>query len=625
MKYFSTLAVFLVTLFIGNINAQTNLYLPKNFLKAYDKGTRSYDGKPGANYFQNKSDYKIYVEVEPKTRNVKGKENISYQNNSQDTLKKIYFRMYQDLYKPTTSRDRAITANELTDGVQLHSIKINGKTIGETNISRIETIMIVSLDHPILPSSSADVNIEWSFTIPNGTSIRMGAKDSTTFVVGYWYPQIAVYDDISGWDELYYNGLTEFYNDFNTYDVEIKMPYDFNVWATGELQNPSEVLSTKILDKLNQAKNSDVVVNILDSSSIKEKNYYNKQTGFNTWKFKADNVTDFVFGTSNHNLWDASSAEVEPSRRVLISSSYNQVSKDFYSVDKVALDAVIYYSTEFPGVPFPYPSLTVFNGQARGGMEFPMFVNDRSARNSNDMVDVTTHEIAHQYFPFYMGINEKKYTWMEEGMAQMIPEELQDRLSENTNKRKSNTRRYESYAGSELEAPMMTTAYLLKGESFSNNGYFKSSVIYNLLRDYFGKEKYKEIKKEYINRWHGKHPTPYDFFFTINEASSENMEWFWQPWFFEKGFPDLKIKEVRKDSRKNTILIENKGTLPLPIELLIKYFDGSSDKISKKMDIWKDGKREVEIIDDSGKDIKSIILGSDYSPDINPLDNSYNP
>lgn len=623
MKYFSIAAVFLVTLFSGGINAQTNLYLPKNFIKAYDNQTRSYDGKPGANYFQNKSDYKITAEVEPKTRNVKGKESISYQNNSPDTLKKIYFRMYQDLYKPTTSRDRAITVNELTDGVLLHSLKVNGKTIGENNISRIETLMIIMLDHPILPKSITDIDIEWSFTIPNGTSIRMGAKDSTTFVVGYWYPQVAVYDDISGWDDLYYNGLTEFYNDFNNYEVEIKLPYDFDVWATGELQNPSEVYSSRILEKLNQAKNSDAIISILDSKSINEKNYYNKQSGFNTWKFKANNVTDFVFGTSNHNLWDASSVEVEPSRRVVISSSYNMDSKDFYSVDKVARDAVVYYSTEFPGVPFPYPALTVFNGQARGGMEFPMFVNDRSAKTYNDMVDVTTHEIAHQYFPFYMGINEKKYTWMEEGMAQMIPEELQDKLSENTNKRKSNTRRYENFAGNELEASMMTTAYELKGESFSSNAYFKSAAMYNQLRDYFGKEKYKEIIKEYINRWHGKHPTPYDFFFTINEISGENLEWFWQPWFFDKGFPDLKISGLKTEDGKNIINIANAGTLPLSIKLLIEYKDGSIEHVNRKMNVWKNGKKSIEIIDASGKEISNVTLNSDIIPDINRSDNFY--
>lgn len=623
MKYFSILAAFLVLLLTGEINAQTNLYLPKNFTKAYDKGTRSFDGNPGANYFQNRSDYKISVEVEPKTKNVKGKETISYQNNSRDTLKKIYFRMYQDLYKATTSRDRAITVNELTDGITLHAIKVDNKTIIEKNIFRNETTMVVSLDYPLLPSTSTDINIDWSFTIPNGTSIRMGAKDSTTFVVGYWYPQVSVYDDISGWDELNYNGLTEFYNDFNTYDVEIKVPYDFNIWATGELQNPSDVLSSKILNKVNEAKNSDEVISIIDSNAVREKNYYNIQSGFNIWKYKADNVTDFVFGTSNHNLWDASSAEVEPGRRVFISSSYNQGSRDFYSVDKIARETVLYLSNEFPGVPFPYPSLTVFNGQARGGMEFPMFVNDRSARTYNDAVDVTSHEITHQYFPFYMGINEKKYTWMEEGMAQMIPEDLQDRLSEKTNKRKSNTSRYENFAGNELEASMMTTAYELKGESFSSNAYFKSSVIYNLLRDYFGKEKYSSIMKEYINRWHGKHPTAYDFFFTVNEASGENLEWFWQPWFFEKGFPDLGISSIKKENGKNIITVNKVGLLPLPIELSIKYKDGTIEQIYKKMNVWKNKDRSIEVIDESGKDIQDVSLGSDVTPDTNILNNYY--
>ncbi|MBS1494131.1 MAG: M1 family metallopeptidase [Bacteroidetes bacterium] len=629
MKYFSIcisgLVPLFIILFIGEINAQSNLYMPKEFIIAHEKNTRSSDGRPGANYWQNKSDYKISVEVEPKTRNVKGKETIYYQNNSPDTLKRIYFRMYQDLYKPNTSRDRSVPAKELTDGVLLHSIKIDNKSIPEKSISRFETLMVISLDNPVLPYSSVQVNADWSFTIPNGTSIRMGTKDSTTFMIAYWYPQIAVYDDISGWDELLYNGNTEFYNDFNNYDVEIKVPYDFNVWGTGMLQNPEEVLSSSVLNKMNEAKKSDNIINLIDSNNILAKNYYNKNTGYNIWKFKAENVTDFVFATSDHSLWDATSAEVEPGRRVFISSVYNMDSKYFYSVDKIARDAVLFFSNEFPAVPFPFPSLTIFNGQQRGGMEFPMFVNDRSSRTYNDAVDVTTHEITHQYFPFYMGINEKKYTWMEEGMAQMIPEDLQDRLSENTNKRKSNTARYQFFAGSELEASMMTTAYLLKGDAFSSNAYFKSSVIYNLLRDYFGKEKYISLMKEYMNRWNGKHPTPYDFFNTFNEASGENLNWFWQPWFFDKGFPDLSVKEVKKGSTKSIIVIKNNGTLPLPIELTINYFDGSSDKIIKKMDIWKKGEKEIEVIDESGKDISQIKLGSDLIPDIDPSGNIYKP
>ncbi|MBX7044369.1 MAG: M1 family metallopeptidase [Ignavibacteria bacterium] len=622
MKYFSFLALIFLLL-PGETKPQTNLYLPVNFIRAYEKGTRSFDGKPGANYFQNKSDYKIFAEVDPVSRTVKGKETILYKNNSQDTLSRIYLRMYQDLYKPETSRDRGITAKEFTQGIIFDEITINNKKISERGIYRYETMVIAGPDEKVLPGAETEIKIEWSFTIPNGTSIRMGTKDSATFVVGYWYPQIAVYDDLNGWDDLVYNGNTEFYNDFNNYDVEVKVPYNFNVWATGELQNPEEVLSMAVLKKYNFAKTSDEIISLIDSVNIREKNYYNKTSGFNTWKFRASNVTDFVFGISSHHLWDASSAEVEPGRRVMISSSYNKSAKDFYSVCKVSRDAVLYFSNDLPGVPFPYPSLTVFNGQFRGGMEFPMFVNDRSAKTYNEMVDVTAHEIAHQYFPFFMGINEKRYTWMEEGMAQMLPEDLQDNLSSNTRKRKANTKRYENFAGDELEASMMTTGYLLKGDAFSSNAYFKSAVVYNLLRDYFGKEKYKEILKEYIRRWNGKHPSPYDYFFTVNEASGENLEWFWQPWFFEKGFPNLAVKEIRKTSDKNIIVVENKGTLPLPVELTIKYTDGTSGVISKRMDVWKNSGKEIEISDESGKEIKNVILGNEMIPDINDADNYY--
>ena len=225
---------------------QEKLFIPRNIHSAYEKGTRSPDGKPGAEYWQNSSEYKIDVEFEPSSYLIRGNEEITYYNNSPDTLKRIVLRLYPNVFKKGSARDYSIIPEGLTEGVSIKKLVVGTNEIDLDNRSIfrvVNTIAIVYLNKYVQPKTSVNLLIEWSFNISSKATLRMGVYDSTTVLVGYWYPQIAVYDDIDGWDNNNYGGQEEFYNDFSSFEVSITLPNNFGVWATGELQNPKAVLS----------------------------------------------------------------------------------------------------------------------------------------------------------------------------------------------------------------------------------------------------------------------------------------------------------------------------------------------------------------------------------------------
>jgi Peptidase family M1 domain len=607
--------------------SQSDLFIARNVLKAYDNGTRSFDGKPGKNYWQNSADYKIKVSVEPKTRLVKGSEKIVYHNNSPDTLDQIIFNIIQDLNKPETERNVSISKDALTDGVDIEKLIVNNIEIDPKDndlVRRRNTLMTVFLYEPLMPDSQITFDIDWNFTIPWGeTNPRMGAYDSTSYFVGYWYPQIAVYDDIDGWDFLAHNGEQEFYNDFSNYDVEITVPNTFPVWATGVLQNPEEVLMPEYLKRYNEAHTSDSVVNIITKDDINSGEIYKKDSELNTWKYKVNNITDFAFAMSDHYLWDGVSTIVDKDsgRRAYIAAVYPEKAKDFYKVDDITRKAVDYYSSTLPGVPFPYPSLTVFNG-LKGGMEFPMMINEESSLTRWRTVEVTTHETAHQYFPFYTGINEIKYSFMEEGMAQFLPLDIQAELGKYDPLYRM-LKAYESFAGDEMEMPMMIPNYQLRGWAREISIYFRPGLAYHFLRDALGKELFAKCMHEYIKRWHGKHPIPYDFFFTFNEVAGKDLSWYWKPWFFERGYPDLGIKNASYDNGKLEIEIAKVGIIPIPVELTITCEDSSVIKIDKTAEVWENGDSAITIDKETNEKPISIILGSDSIPDSEKQNNYF--
>lgn len=599
----------------------TGLYMSLDLQNAYNNGTRSYSGKPGENYWINKSKYKIKANINPETRKLSGSQTVTYYNNSRDNLSKIVFKIYQDFYKKGSARDFQISPQATTDGVEISKILINEKEADLKKIQRNGTNLSVFLDEPLKPDSNITFLFEWSFIIPIISPVRMGAYDSTSFFIALWYPQISVYDDIDGWSTFNYTGQQEFYNDQNSFDVEITVPKEYVVWATGLLANPEEVFTEDYYDLYKEAIESDEIINIITKKDRRKKNITPNE--LNTWKFKAQYTPDFAFGISDVYLWDLTSVVVDESsnRRVIAGAAYSEKSEDFFEVAEITRDAVKLMSEELPGIPYPYPSAIIFNGGG-SGMEFPMIINNPEKSNRASTVGVTVHELIHQYFPFYMGTNETKYAWMDEGWARMLQFDIQKKIEPSSNRRIETVLDFSNSSGREYEVPPMILSSSLKGNSYRPAAYTRPAMAYQELRNYLGDERFKAALIEYINRWHGKHPVPFDFFFTFNQAAGEDLSWFWNPWFFEFGYPDLGIKEVIKEKEDIYVVVEKIGNIPVPISIKLHYLNGDEKIISENIGVWKNNS-EIKINIGSENQIERIQLGGIEIPDVNSNNNYY--
>jgi hypothetical protein len=626
MKSFITF-VFCVFIFSPLIKTQSALYVPLDIKKAYEKHTRNYDGTPGKNYWQNSANYMINVQVFPKDKLLKGSETITYFNNSPDTLKFLIFRLYQNIYQLGAPREFSVSKIDLHDGIKIHKIKLNEIEFSPDTTKSVSinaTVMRITLEKPLLPKSTMNLGFDWDVTLPSVSNIRMGVYDSTTAMVAYWYPQVSVYDDVHGWDNDQYTGSQEFYNDFNNYEVSIEVPNTFCVWATGILQNAGIVLSPKTFERYQKAETSEEIVNIIRKEDLDLENF-SRTSQTNKWNYSAINVTDFAFSYSDHYLWDAVAAVVDSStmRKTLISAAYNQKSEDFYEVAKIAKAVIQSYSFSFPVIPFPYPRMTVFNGQ--GGMEFPMMVNDGSSDKRSGTVYLTAHEIGHTYFPFFMGTNERKYAFMDEGWATILPEDLLPKIEpSSTDRGKYLADAFSRIAGKEDELPLVIPSSDIRGGgTYRVSAYTRPGLAYKFLRDALGTETFLQGLHEYVKRWNGKHPIPYDFYFSFNNALKVDLNWFWKPWFFEFGYPDLAIKSVSIKKNRAKITVEKIGSMPIPVAIKLIYKDGKTKDFYENTSIWKDGKTVKEFTYPVEGELIKVELGKDEIPDTDKSNNIF--
>lgn len=606
--------------FVIRINAQEKgLFIPVEFRSSYEKGIRNYDGTPGENYWQNHSDYVIEAKIDTLSNILSGREKIIYFNNSPDSLSEIVIRLFPDIFKKGNSRDFDISPEAVNDGVNIEYILIEGDSVNLSDrkeFRRSGTLANLMLGNMLLPNSSIVIEIAWSHKIPDINNIRNGTYGDKNYFIGYWHPQISVYDDIRGWSRQNYEGRVEMYGDFNNYDVKVSFPENFIVWGTGEIQNYEEVLEKKYVERIYKAMNSDSVVNIVELKDIEE-GKITKQDGFNTWHFKAYKVTDFAFAASDKYLWNMTSFIPDSTRngRVYVDAAYNPDSEDFYQVAEIARESLKFFSYEMPAYRFPFPKATVFNGE--GGMEYPMMVNDGSATQLSGTVHLTSHELAHQYFPFLTGIDEERHAFMDEGWATMLPYEIQSRLAPGYDPIARNSRTYSSQSGKSFDMPLILPSNAMKGPSYRLAAYSRSGAAYEVLRDMLGTDLFLKAMKDFISNWERKHPKPHDFFFTFNRVTGKDLNWFWKPWFFEIAEADL---ELNFNELSKKITVKNIGGIPIPIKLQLEFKSGEIKEIYTSAEVWQNTSifEFDEIIEG---ELSKIILGNDQIPDNNNLNN----
>lgn len=596
--------------------AQT-LPMPTDIAKAYANGTRSLDGKPGKKYWQNYGRYNISLTVTPPSSIIKGVEEIVYVNNSPDVLKSLNMKLIMNVH----SSRGAATPSAAT--IRVDDIQINGAKANWDNDKATTTNQMVDLTSPLMPHDSLKLNITWHYELSRGQS-REGIIDSTSFYLAYFYPRVSVYDDYKGWDTQPHTGGLEFYNDFNDYTLHVTVPKNFIVWSTGTLQNPGSVLQPEAAKRLEESMTSDSTVHIATPQDLSSKTV-TAQNEMNTWTWKADNISDMAVGISDSYNWDAASVIVDDvaARRASVQAAFPDSSEDFHHSVQFSRFALGWFSHNWPGVAYPFPKMTAFQGFA--DMEYPMMVNDSHTEDLGFAQMVQDHEIAHTFFPFYMGINESRYAFMDEGWATTLElligrVEKGKEAAENFYKKFRVTRW--TKGKHEKEMPIITPSNEVTFGS-GNNAYGKPSLSYLALKDMLGDELFKEALHTYMDNWHGKHPIPWDYFNSMNAGSQKDLNWFFYNWFFTPSYIDLALNKATKDGGSYKLDIKNIGGFAVPFDIVATYADGTFESFHQTPIVWQKNQKQVSITVRPSKEVKSLMLDGGIFVDANDKDNSW--
>lgn len=604
-----------------------NIPLTNSIEKAYRAGTRDTSGRPGANYWQLEADYAINASLDPATQTITGSETISLHNNSPDSLDRIVLRLDHNIYRPRVPRGFSVPA-ETTDGMVVTSIKINGvevdlrsspppgpprpqipQKIEKAFVTGLDqTVATVNLATPIEPRSSATVEIEWRTKLPGGEGgqgHRMTQRwESKLFQPTQWYPRLAKYDDLRGWDTNPYLGPSEFYNNYGKFDVKIEVPAGWIVSGTGVLQNADEAVAPFVRERLASALKTDEEVMIVkeDERGVGKALLPREK---NVWHFVAEKVNDFAWATSNEFVWRSTRANIPTKGYVPVHMFYLPGRARFFeNAGKNSRHALEFYSKLL--IPYAFPQLTLQDGPS-AGMEYPMVINSNQG--------AADHETFHQWIPMMMGTNETRYGWMDEGFNQYSnilsnadargkPFSL-DRLGQN----------YGRISGDEDEPMMMWNANY-GGTFYGFQTYNKAPLMFSMLGGIVGDDKMNAALKKYVETWQFKHPSPWDFTFFMNKELGRDLNWFWYYWLFTTERVDGSIKEVVSQGDKTRVTVHQSGEMPSPIVLKIEFADGSEkikampnavmtdDKtaiVKWDEDVWFNGDRDFQAVLDLGK------------------------
>lgn len=602
-----------------------SLYMPRNVQAAFDKGTRSLDGRPGKHYWQNSGRYNISITVAPPDRNIMGSENITYFNNSPDTLPYIVMRLVLNFHKPGAIHYGNMDPRGFTSGLHIDRFAVNGTDQPWIDPRGHDTWQPEKLPQPLLPGDSVQLSIDWHDTLTLASD-REGVIDSNTYYIAYFYPRVSVFDDYNGWDRLDFTGYQEFYNDFNDYTLQVKVPRNYIVWATGTLLNPDGVLQPEYAARLKRSLSSDSVIHIISPRDLAQ-GQITADHAMNVWQWKADDITDMAVGISNHYDWDGGSVVVDPAtgRRAAVQAAFEDTALDFHQAVRIGTYTLAWYSRHIPGVPYPYPKMTVFQGYA--DMEYPMMVNDGTEKNLAFSQLVENHEIGHTYFPFYMGTNESRYAFMDEGWATTL-ELLIGRTERPVAQadafyKRFRVARWIHDPSQEEDLPIITPANVLRGAAYGNNAYGKPSLAYLAVRDMLGDSLFKLCLHTYMRRWHGKHPIPWDFFNSFSNASGQNLNWFWKDWFFSNHYDDLTVGKVQKLRGGYRLQINNPGGFAIPFDIRLQFRDGSSESLHQTPGVWKKDQARTSVWIRTPKTLKSLTLDNGIYMDAHPEDNTW--
>lgn len=578
----------------------------QNFYSTNGNEIRSASGAPGPKYWQNRADYTLDATIDTIKNSLTCSETIHYLNNSPDSLESLWLELDQNTYREDARSNFFSGFGSLrhTNGFQFESIAVSygGKTFVANYIVN-DTRMQIRLPGKLSPKSKIDISIRYNYVIPQfgGRTDYFITQNGKIYEIAQWYPHMCVYDDLKGWNTLPFLGSGEFYYDYGDYDYTVTVPNDVIVAGSGELQNEKEVLSPDQIKRLQMARKSDQTVFIRTINDVNHVTAHPISNGTKTWHFKMYNSRDIAFGASKAYVWDAAKVNLPEGKNCLAMSVYpvESAGEEAWGRATEYLKKSIEYFSEKWFV-YPWPVAVNEAGNA-GGMEYPGIVFDGWHDKAEELYWVTAHEIGHNWFPMIVGSNERRYAFMDEGFNTFIDVYASD----NFNKGEYAPKRDGEYAPGKGNPADEIIPYLKdanaptmmdRADQFPENyrhpiEYFKPAFGLVLLREVIlGHDRFDYAFKKYIERWAFKHPSPDDFFRTMDNDSGEDLTWFWREWFKNNWQLDIALQSVSyKDNNfKNgaDITIVNLQKMAMPFTLEIIFKDGSKQAMQIPVETW---------------------------------------
>ena len=600
---------------------------------------RSASGKPGHAYWQNKVDYALKVSLDDNKDLVSGHVSLKYTNNSPDELNYLWFQMDQNLFH-NASRGQAIipleesrygTPNsDFNGGYSLSNVQLTDGNKLKYEI--IDSRMRVELPSPLAAGgATVSLNIDFSFTAPEYGADRTGVlptKNGKVYAIAQWYPRLCVYDDILGWNTEPYMGPGEFYLEYGDFTVEITAPANHIVVAGGELLNPEEVWTSEQLARYNQALKSDKTVVIRSAKEAATANTLPTQAQ-RTWKYKLNQARDFAWASSASFIIDGAKINNPSGKTALALSAYPAESSGANAWDRsteFTKASIEYYSKKW--FEYPYP-VAVNVASNVGGMEYPAISFCGHKSKAASLWGVTDHEFGHNWFPMIVGSNERLHGWMDEGFNSFINELSTEAFNKGEFIRKIGNRNSMARAFSNpILEPVMSSPQNMKERHIGILVYYKPAHGLRLLRDeIIGADRFDRAFRNYIAQWAYKHPTPDDFFRTIENETGENLSWFWRGWFKNNWALDQAITAVTYDKSdpKNGALITVENLQKMPMPVVVEATTASGKKIRKKMpvEIWQRNTSWTFKLETTEKLTKVVLDPDQVYPDIDPTNNSW--
>ena len=577
---------------------------------------RAASGAPGARYWQNRADYDIEATLDTARHEIRGRERIRYTNESPDTLRFLWLQLDQNIFAAQSINRSAPPPPLLFAGVPFE-MAVTGPAGGFTidtlraDDNRLEThlwdtMLRVDLQRALAPGETIELVVAWHFTVPVNGAARMG-RDGFLYEIAQWFPRLAVYDDVHGWNTLPYIGPGEFYLEYGDIHARITVPSGFVVAATGRLMNPESVLTREQQARWRRAVEGDSTVAIITAAEAGTPDARASRGPWTTWTFNAQNVRDFAFAAAPNFQWDAVRlANGPPSPPTMIQTFYRPGAPNWAEAIRMARHAIAAHSR---WLPYAYPQATVVEGPIQG-MEYPMIVFVPPDTSRHSLSWVLMHELGHEWFPMMVGSDERRYPWMDEGFNSFIDlYTVSEYWRGDAHADSVLNGPLTSYAANAVpgrEQPMITPPAEVKNVYWT--AYQKPALMMRLLREeVLGREAFDAAFREYARRWQFRHPQPADFFRTMENVSGRALDWYWRQWVYTTSRLDQSVESVVAAGRDSTRLVLGyRREMVMPAEIRITYADGTDEVRRLPVEMWNYGTRYNLMMATGGRRITRV-------------------